>query len=116
MREGVGGGGECLYQLLVDFGFYLAGWDEAVGCGERSEPHRSRWMRFVPHRILRRYPFQQNLSRTGITYGPGLALAWPATLAESCIESKIEWFGFSRREAARFSAGEPGAKRGGFTW
>jgi len=24
----------------------------AVGCGERSEPHRSRQMRFVPHRIL----------------------------------------------------------------
>ena len=25
----------------------------SVGCGERSEPHHSRQMRFVPHHILR---------------------------------------------------------------
>ena len=57
----------CPYGLRVDFNFYRAGRDEAAGCGERREPRRSRELRSVPHRILRRYLFQQNLSRTGIT-------------------------------------------------
>lgn len=32
----------------------ISGEFEWVGCGERREPHRSRTMRFVPHRILPR--------------------------------------------------------------